>query len=99
MAARIRPVIVVTNDDGIHATGLGALAGAMTRLGETYVIAPETEQSATSHSITLTRPLRLREVGPRRYALDGTPVDCVYVALHYAGLLPRRPSVVVSSVT
>lgn len=93
-----RPVILVSNDDGIHAEGILALEEAMATVGEAYVVAPETEQSSTSHAITLSRPLRLREMGTRRWAVDGTPVDCVYVALHHGSILPRRPAVVVSGI-
>lgn len=67
------------------------------RLGDVVVVAPETEQSATSHSLSLHRPLRLRRVEPALFALDGTPADCVYVALNgRSGALPRRPDLVVS---
>ena len=63
------------------------------------VLAPETEQSASSHSLSLHRPLRLRAVEPGVFALDGTPADCVYVALHAgARVLPRRPDLVVSGI-
>ncbi|MBI5513467.1 MAG: 5'/3'-nucleotidase SurE [Deltaproteobacteria bacterium] len=93
-----RPVVLCTNDDGLHARGLQALVAALTPLAEVYVVAPETEQSASSHAITLARPLRLRPVRERVWALDGTPVDCVYVALHHTSLLPGRPSVVVSGI-
>lgn len=92
------PVIVVTNDDGVHAPGLRALARALRPLGEVYVVAPESEQSSTSHALTLSRPLRIREVAPRTWALDGTPADCTYVALHHRGLLPAAASVVVSGI-
>jgi 5'-nucleotidase len=93
-----RPVILVSNDDGVHAEGIRALARALEPLGRVYTVAPETEQSATSHSITLSRPLRLRQLEPHRYAVDGTPVDSVYVALHQRELLPERPAVVVSGI-
>jgi 5'-nucleotidase len=93
-----RPVILVSNDDGVHAAGVRALALALAPLGDVYTVAPKTEQSATSHSITLNRPLRLEPVGERRWCVDGTPVDSVYVALHHKDLLPRRPSLVVSGI-
>src|SRR5687767_6159155 len=94
----MRPLILISNDDGIHAEGLHALETALAEVGRTYVVAPETEQSATSHAITLSRPLRLRQLAARRFAVDGTPVDCVYVALHRPGLLPDRPAIVVSGI-
>ncbi|MDP3276364.1 MAG: 5'/3'-nucleotidase SurE [Deltaproteobacteria bacterium] len=93
-----RPVILVSNDDGVHASGIAALASALESLGDVYVVAPDTEQSARSHAITLTRPLRLRSVRERVFSVDGTPADSVYVALHHRDLLPLRPSLVVSGV-
>ncbi|MCU0681643.1 MAG: 5'/3'-nucleotidase SurE [Polyangiaceae bacterium] len=92
-----RPLLLLTNDDGYQAEGLRALREALGRLGEVIVVAPETEQSATSHSLSLHRPLRLRRVENGVFALDGTPADCVYVALNgRSGALPRRPDLVVS---
>ncbi len=102
-----RPCLLLTNDDGIHSPGLAALALALCPVGDVYVLAPETEQSSVSHAITLGRPLRLRPLDDRprpnrpkitRWALDGTPADCTYVALHYEKLLPRPPDLVVSGI-
>src|SRR5262245_35170962 len=90
------PVILVTNDDGIHAQGLGALAEALAPLGEVYVIAPDREQSAVGHALTLHRPLRVDRVGERRYAVNGTPSDCVNLGV--LGLLPEPPVLVASGV-
>ncbi len=74
--------ILVTNDDGIHAPGLGVLEAIARRLGgEVWVVAPETNQSGASHSLTLSRPLRIRRVSTRHFAVDGTPTDCVLLAL------------------
>lgn len=74
--------ILVTNDDGIHAPGLKALTRIARSLSkDVWVVAPEHEQSAASHSLTLRRPLRVRRLGARRFAVDGTPTDCVLVAL------------------
>ena len=89
-------ILLLTNDDGIGSPGLGALEGALASLGEVWVVAPERERSAVGQAISIHRPLRLHAIGERRYSLDGTPVDCVYVALHH--LLPRVPAVVVSGV-
>jgi 5'-nucleotidase len=89
-------ILLLTNDDGIASAGLAALEAALRPLGELWVVAPERERSAVGQAISIHRPLRLHEAGERRYALDGTPVDCVYVALHH--LLPRVPAVVVSGV-
>jgi 5'-nucleotidase len=71
-----RPRILVSNDDGYQSEGIRALAAAMEELGEVWVVAPEQEQSASSHAISIHRPLRLREVRPRWFAADGTPTDC-----------------------
>jgi 5'-nucleotidase len=73
--------ILVSNDDGIHAPGLlVAEKIARTLTDDIWVVAPETEQSGASHSLTLSFPLRLRNVGPKRYAVTGTPTDCVLMA-------------------
>lgn len=94
--------ILVTNDDGIHAPGLAALERiALSLSDDVWVVAPETEQSATSHSLTIRRPLRLRHLGPRRYSVDGTPTDCVVIAvtkaLHEGGE-GRAPDIVLSGI-
>jgi 5'-nucleotidase len=92
-----RPLILLSNDDGYRARGLRTLAGSLGAIGDVIVCAPESEQSTTSHSLTLTRPLRLREVEGGIFAVDGTPADCVYVALNGGTrVLPRMPDVVVS---
>lgn len=93
----MRPLILLSNDDGYAAPGLRALAAELAKSAEVIVCAPETNQSATSHSLSLHRVLRLRSVEPGVFAIDGTPADCVYVGLHSAGrVLPRRPDLVVS---
>ena len=89
-------IILVSSDDGIRATGLEALEGALAPLGELWVVAPDREQSAASHSLTLHRPLRIEELGRRRYAVDGTPTDCVNLAIN--SILPTRPDLVVSGI-
>jgi 5'-nucleotidase len=73
----------VSNDDGVLSAGLEALAAAMAPLGEVWVVAPEVEQSAASHAISLHRPLRIRKVRERWYSVDGTPTDCAYLAIHH----------------
>ena len=90
------PVILVTNDDGVHALGLGALADALAPLGEVYVVAPDREQSAVGHALTLHRPLRVDRLGERRFAVNGTPSDCVNLGV--LGLLPEPPVLVVSGI-
>jgi 5'-nucleotidase len=89
-------VILVTNDDGIHAPGLAALADALAALGEVYVVAPDREQSAVGHALTLHRPLRVDRIGDRKFAVNGTPSDCVNLAV--LGLLPEAPVLVASGV-
>ena len=90
-------LILCTNDDGYLAPGLGVLAEAARSLGEVHVVAPDREQSATSHSLTMHLPLRTREVGERVHYVTGTPTDCVMLAVE-APLLPRRPDFVLSGV-
>ncbi len=88
--------ILVTNDDGIHAEGLRVLADAVRPLGKTVIVAPDREQSATSHSLTLHRPLRLRHIATDVLAVDGTPTDCVLLGVH--GFLKRKPDLIVSGI-
>ena len=94
-----RPLVLLSNDDGYASPGIQAMRRALAAAADVVVLAPEGEQSASSHSLSLRRPLRLRPVETGVFALDGTPADCVYVALH-AGqrVLPRRPDVVVSGI-
>jgi 5'-nucleotidase len=89
-------IILVSNDDGIQAPGIISLETALRRVGEIYTVAPDRAQSSMSHALTLHRPLRVHEVAPRRLAVDGTPTDCVKLAL--TGLLPVRPDLVVSGI-
>jgi 5'-nucleotidase len=86
----------VSNDDGVHAPGLAALADALGDLGTVYVVAPDREQSAASHALTLHRPLRVDRLGERRFAVDGTPSDAVNLAI--LGLLPAPPALVVAGI-
>ncbi len=88
--------VLLSNDDGVHAPGLAALAAAFPG-DEVWIVAPDREQSASSHSISLHRPLRLVEVGPRRFSVDGTPTDAVYLGMNLV-LRGRRPDIVVSGV-
>jgi 5'-nucleotidase len=92
-----RPRILVSNDDGYQSEGLRSLVGAMEDLGEVWVVAPEVEQSASSHAISIHRPLRLREVRPRWFAVDGTPTDCSWLGIHHV-LRDRRPAIMVSGI-
>jgi 5'-nucleotidase len=98
-----QPLILVTNDDGIDAPGIRALAAAMDRIGEVVVVAPTEEQSAVGHAITVREPVRVRpwpfqltESDVSAHAVTGTPADCVKMAINQ--LLPRRPDLVVSGI-
>jgi 5'-nucleotidase len=88
--------ILVTNDDGIGADGIRALAKAMEMLGNVTIMAPDREQSATSHALTLHRPLRMRKISEREMSVDGTPTDAVLLGVH--GFLKERPALVVSGI-
>jgi 5'-nucleotidase len=92
--SRVR--VLLSNDDGVHAAGLRALAAAFDG-DEVWVVAPDREQSASSHAISLHRPLRLVEVAPRWFSVDGTPTDAAYMGLNLV-LREARPDVVVSGV-
>jgi 5'-nucleotidase len=89
--------ILVTNDDGIYSEGLRLLARALAPLGEVTVVAPDREQSATGHSLTLGRPLRMQKTEENWYAVDGTPTDCVNLAVLWL-LRERKPDLVVSGI-
>jgi 5'-nucleotidase len=93
-------MILVTNDDGIYAPGLRALYQELTALGDLAVVAPDSEQSAVGHSISLSNPLRVKQVsldgGVQGWSVSGTPADCVKIAL--AELLPEPPDLVVSGI-
>lgn len=91
-----RPLILVTNDDGIYAPGLAALAAALEEVGDVRVYAPDRQQSAVGHGVSLHRPLRVTELRERWYMVDGTPTDCVMLAVR--DLLGARPDLVVSGV-
>jgi 5'-nucleotidase len=90
-------LILVTNDDGIHAPGILTLAKALRDLGRVLVVAPDRERSAASHSLTLNHPLRIEELGEDRFAIDGTPTDCVHLATHVI-LEGKKPDLVVSGI-
>ena len=90
--------ILVANDDGIDAPGLKLLEGIAHELSpDVWTVAPEQEQSGASHSLTTRRPLRMTEVAPRRYTVDGTPTDCVLLGLKRL-LRGRLPSLVLSGI-
>ena len=93
-----RPLLLLSNDDGVHAEGLRLLARAVEALGDVIIVAPASEQSTRSHALTLHRPLRVLPLGEGVWSVDGTPADCTYVALHHPTMLPRRPTLVLSGI-
>jgi 5'-nucleotidase len=93
-----RARVLISNDDGINAPGLKMLERVMAKLaGEVWVVAPETEQSAASHSLTLRQPLRIRKISPRRFTVNGTPTDSVLLGINEV-MKDHRPDLVLSGV-
>jgi 5'-nucleotidase len=88
--------ILVTNDDGVHSEGIKALAEALLSVGEVTVVAPMQEASAIGHALTLRRPLRIEDIGPNTYGIDGTPTDCVNLAISH--VLKAKPDLIVSGI-
>ena len=88
--------ILLSNDDGIESPGLAALAEALGGLGRITVVAPDRERSAVAHSLTLHRPLRLKEIRPGWYSSDGTPTDCVHLGVH--AVLTRPPDLLIAGI-
>jgi 5'-nucleotidase len=91
-----KKVILVSNDDGVHSEGIHVLAEALAEVGEVFVVAPDRERNAASHALTLHKPLRAEEVRKNVYAINGTPTDCVNLAVLH--LLKSRPRLVVSGI-
>jgi 5'-nucleotidase len=90
------PLILITNDDGYRSEGIHALAAALAPLGDIITVAPQLEASAIGHALTLRRPLRLEQVGDKIYSVDGTPTDCVNIAI--TKVLGRTPDLVASGI-
>jgi 5'-nucleotidase len=91
--------ILVSNDDGIHSEGLRTLRRALEDIAEVWVVAPDREQSAVSHALSMGRPLRrknLKDLGPRVFAVNGTPADCILLGV--SKILPERPHLIVSGI-
>jgi len=88
--------ILVTNDDGVQSPGLAALVEALAQIGEVWVVAPDRERTAVAHAVTLHKPLRVQRIAPRTFAVNGTPVDCVNLAL--LNVMPKPPAVLVSGI-
>ena len=91
------PRILVTNDDGIYSEGLRKLADACRAVGEVIIVAPDREQSAASHALTLNRPLRLLQIEKDEWIVDGTPTDCVNLAILKL-MKGERPDLIVSGI-
>lgn len=92
--ARVR--ILVTNDDGIASPGIHAVATALGALGEVWIVAPDRERTAVGHAVTLHKPLRITKMAPRVFMVNGTPVDCVNLAL--LKIMPHQPALIVSGI-
>lgn len=90
--------ILITNDDGIHSEGILALENALSGIGDVYVVAPASEMSGASHSLTLARPLRIRQIDARHWTVDGTPTDCVTLALNRILPAEERPHICASGI-
>ncbi len=90
--------ILLTNDDGIHSDGLIKLETALREVGDVYTVAPASEMSGASHSLTLARPLRIRQIDERHWTVDGTPTDCVTLALNRILRADERPHICVSGI-
>src|SRR5918912_669334 len=90
--------ILLTNDDGIHSDGLTKLEEALRDVGDVYVVAPAAEMSGASHSLTLSRPLRIRQIDERHWTVDGTPTDCVTLALNQILGPGELPDICVSGI-
>ncbi len=90
------PIILVTNDDGIGSQGIKTLSKTLCSVGDVYIVAPEREQSAVGHALTLHRPLRSENLRNRAYFINGTPTDCVILGVNK--LLPQKPDIIVSGI-
>ena len=88
--------ILVSNDDGYLATGINVLTAELEKVADVVVVAPDRNRSAASNSLTVLSPLRVKKVGENRYTVDGTPSDCVHLAI--TGLLDQEPDLVVSGI-
>src|SRR6476619_7935062 len=88
--------ILVTNDDGVHSEGIKDLAAALAHLGKVTIVAPMQEASAIGHALTLRRPLRIETIGTNTFGIDGTPTDCVNLAISH--VIKRKPDLIVSGI-
>jgi 5'-nucleotidase len=92
----MRPLILVTNDDGINAPGIHALFKAMSEIGDAYIVAPDRERSAVGHMLTMHRPLKVEELRDHVFSANGTPTDCVAIGVNK--ILPRKPDLVAAGI-
>ncbi len=90
------PTILVTNDDGINSSGLISLYNSMKELGDAYIVAPDRERSAVSHSLTMHRPLKVERLNHNIFSVNGTPTDCVAIGVNK--ILPEKPALIVSGI-
>ncbi len=93
-----KPRILLTNDDGYHSEGIVLLEDALREIGDVYVVAPVSEMSGASHSLTLARPLRIRQIDERHWTVDGTPTDCVTLALNQILPKDKKPDICASGI-
>ena len=91
-----KPLILLTNDDGFYAESINILFNKLQPLGEIYIVAPDRERSATSLALTLHNPLRVKTIRENIFSVDGTPADCIYLAVQH--LLPRKPDMIISGI-
>ena len=95
-AKRKRPLILISNDDGVYSKGLRTLAKRLKRIGHVVIVAPDQERSAASHALTLHRPLRVKKMARDFYAVDGTPTDCINLAINE--ILKQWPDLIISGI-
>lgn len=96
MQEKKKALILLTNDDGVYAPGLRKLFDGLAQAGETIIVAPDRDNSAVSHSLSLHRPLMVKELEENVYAINGTPADCVTLGVEK--VLPRKPDLIVSGI-
>ena len=89
-------LVLITNDDGVFSAGIQTLRKTIKREWDTVIVAPDREQSATSHSLTLNRPLRVNKIDDITMAVDGTPTDCVMLSV--MGLMEQKPDLIISGI-
>jgi len=90
------PLLLLTNDDGFYSEGIEALFTRLSDLGQIFIVAPDQEQSATSLSLTLHHPLRIKTIKSNIFAVSGTPADCIYLSVQK--ILPRKPDLIISGI-